>query len=326
MSLQRIAAALAAACVLAADFANAQVGTYPSRPIRFVVTMQPGGGNDYLARLLAEHMQPGLGQPVVVENKPGAGGNIGTEFVARQPADGYTILLRTDSLVVNPNFYSKLSFDPVRDFEPITLIAITPLVLTVNSSTPVNSAKELIALARAKPGTLTYATPGVGTTQHLASELLKFMTGIDVVHVPYKGAAGVLAALLAGEVTTAITAVNSLLPHVRSGKLRPIAVAGAARLPQLPDVPTIAEAVPLPGYEIEMWFGVFAPAGTPRAIIERLNAEINRVVRDPQVIKERLNPIGLFAVGTTPERFKETIKVDRVKYAKIVKDANIRPE
>ena len=186
---RRVAVVLAAAVVLVLPvrFSEAQVGTYPNRPTRFVVPLLPGGGNDFLARLFAERMQSTLGQPVVVENKPGAGGNIGTEFVARQPADGYTLLMASSTLVINPSFFAKLPYDPIRNFEPVALVATTPFVLAVNSNTPVYSMKDFIALARTKPGMITYATPGIGTAQHLASELLNTMTGIDMVHVPYKG-------------------------------------------------------------------------------------------------------------------------------------------
>ena len=325
---RQIAAALAAAAVLAlpGKFAEAQVESYPNRPIRFVVPLLPGGGNDFLARLFADRLQPTFGQPVVVENKPGAGGNIGAEFVARQPADGYTILMASTTQVVNLSFFAKLPYHPIRDFEPVALAATIPYVLAVNSNTSVHTIRDFIALARAKPGMVTYATPGIGTPHHLAAELLKSMTGIDMVHVPYKGASGIVAALLAGDVTITIGAINSLLPHFRSGRLRPVAVAAGSPTPLLPGVPTIAEALPLPGYEIKNWYGVLAPAGTPQPIVDRLNAEINRILRDPQVISERLAPNGFVSLATTPERFREVMKEDVVKYAKIAKDAKIQPQ
>jgi len=269
-------------------------------------------------------LQSVLGKPVVVENKPGAGGNIGTEFVARQPADGYTLLMATSTLVINPNFFAKLPYDPIRTFEPIALVATTPFVLAVHSSMPVHSIKDFIVLARSKPGMINYGTPGIGTAQHLGSELLKTMTGIDMVHVPYKGGAAVVAALLSGEVTTTVGAVNSLLSHFRSGRLRPLAMASGSRVTLLPEIPTIAEALPLPGYEIRNWYGVLAPAGTPRPIVNRLNAQINAVLGDPQVVKEKLNPLGMVALGTSPEGFMAIIKEDLVKYAKIAKDAHIQ--
>jgi len=260
--------ALGAAVALPAGEAAAQAG-WPSRPIRFVVPLPPGGSPDYLSRLLAERLQPALGQPLVVENKPGAGGNIAREFVARQPADGYTILMSESSHVM---------------------------------------------------------AAGIGAPHHFAVELLRSMTGINVVHVPYKGSAGIIPALLSGEIDFTIAAVNSLLPHFKSGKLRPIAMAGSSRTAILPDVPTIAEAGPLPSYAVDVWLGVMAPAGTPRSIIDRLNGEINRVVRDPQIVKERLNTVGLEAVGTTPEQLLEVMQADLAKYTKLAREAQIKPE
>lgn len=321
-----IIAAVLAAATLPMGSAWGQTDTWPTRAIKFIVPLTPGGSNDFLARLFAEQLQSRLGQPVVVENKPGAGGNVGTEFVAKQPADGYTILISSNTHVVNLNFFSKLPYDPIKDFEPISLVATIPFVFAVNANLPAKTVNEFIALAKAKPGTFTYGTAGIGTPHHLAAELLNVRAGIDMVHVPYKGAAGIVPALLASEITCTIGAINSLLPHFRSGKLRPIAVAPATRTPLLPDVPTIAEAGPFPDFAIDIWLGVLAPAGTPRAIINRLNTEINRIVRDPQIMKERLNPIGLESVGTTPERYMEIMKADIVKYARIVKEAKIKVE
>ncbi len=303
-----------------------QTDTWPNRPIKFIVPLTPGGSNDFLARLFAEQLQSRLGQPVVVENKPGAGGNVGTEFVAKQPADGYTILISSNTHVVNLSFFPKLPYDPIKDFEPISLVATIPFVFAVNANLPAKTVNEFIALAKAKPGTFTYGTAGIGTPHQLAAELLNVRAGIDMVHVPYKGAAGIVPALLASEITCTIGAINSLLPHFRSGKLRPIAVAAAMRTPLLPDVPTITEAGPFPDFAIDIWLGVLAPAGTPRPIINRLNTELNHIIRDPQIMKDRLNPIGLESVGTTPERYMEIMKADIVKYARIVKEAKIKVE
>jgi tripartite-type tricarboxylate transporter receptor subunit TctC len=319
-----IALALSAVLALPAGEATAQAG-WPSRPIRFTVPLPPGGANDLLARVFAERLQANLGQPVVVENKPGAGGNVGTEFVARQAPDGYSLLLSSNTHVLNVSFFTKLPYDPIKDFEPVTLVATIPFVLTVNSNLPVTNVKEFLAYARSHPGS-TYATAGIGTPHHLGAELLRTMTGIEITHVPYKGAAFLVPALLTGEVTFSIASMSSLVPHFKSGKLRALAVASETRTSLLPDVPTIAEAGPLPGYSIDVWFGVLAPAGTPRTIIDRLNAEINRVLQDPQVVKERLNSVGLSPVGTTPERYMEIMKADLVKYAKITRDAGIKPD
>jgi tripartite-type tricarboxylate transporter receptor subunit TctC len=317
--------ACAAALGLQMGAASAQGTAWPSRPIRFIVPLPPGGANDLLARVFAERLQTSLGQAVVVENKPGAGGNVGTEFVARQPADGYTLLLSSNTHVINVNFFSKLPYDPLKDFEPVSLVATIPFVLTVNSIMPIHTMKEFLTYLRSRPGS-TYATAGIGTPHHLGAELLKTMTGVEITHVPYKGAAFLVPALLANEVTFSIASISSLVPHFKSGRLRAIAVADESRTPLLPDVPTMAEAGPLPGYAIDVWFGVLAPAGTPRPIVDRLNAEINRVLQDPQVVKERLNPVGLSPVGTTPERYLDVMKADLVKYARIARDAKIRPE
>jgi tripartite-type tricarboxylate transporter receptor subunit TctC len=262
----------------------------------------------------------------VVENRPGAGGNIGTEYVTKQPADGYTVLVTTNTHVTNVSFFKKLPYEPLKDFEAVSLVATVPFVMAVNASSPLKSAKDLIELARTKPGTVTYASGGIGTPHHLAAELFRTMAGIEMTHIPYKGSAPAAAALVANEVITSISAVNSLLPYVRAGKLRALAVAAANRTSIMPDVPTIAEAVPLPGYAIDIWYGVLVPAATPRVIVERLNGEINRAVRDPQVNKERLNPVGLDGVGTTPERFLEVMQADIPRYLRIARDANISPE
>jgi tripartite-type tricarboxylate transporter receptor subunit TctC len=322
-----ITAALCALLSLAAvGEAAAQSGPWPNRPIRLMVPLPPGGSPDYLSRLLAERLQPVLGQPLVVENKPGAAGNIARDFVAKAPADGYTILMSESAHVMSAAVVAKLPYDPIKDFEPISLVATIPFGLTVNSSMPVHTLKEFIAYTKASQRPLTYGTAGIGAPHHFAVELLRSMTGINVIHVPYKGSAGIIPALLSGEIDFTIAAVNSLLPHFKSGKLRPIAMAGSSRTAILPEVPTIAEAGPLAGYAVDVWLGVMAPAGTPRPIINRLNTEINRVVRDPQIVKERLNTVGLEAVGSTPEQLLEVMKTELAKYAKIAGDARIRPE
>ena len=299
---------------------------WPGRPIKLVVPFPPGGGNDTLARLLSEQLPAAIGQPVLVENKPGAGGNIGTDFVAKQPADGYTLLLSSVNHVVNPNFFAKMPFDTLNDFEPVSLIGSIPLVLTVNASVPVSTLTEFLAMARARPGSVSYGSVGNGSIFHLAGEQMKAMTGIDMLHVPYKGSAPLVLALVSGEITCTIGAVQSLMPHIRSGKLRPIAVASATRTSLLPDVPTIADAGSLPDFDILVWFGVMGPRGTPRGIVDRLNSEINRIMRDPKIAREKLTPLGFEALGTSPERYMEVMKSDLAKYARIARDARIRIE
>ena len=319
-----VAAAFAVAVTgaLPVSEALAQAG-FPNRPMKIVVPLTPGGSNDVLGRVMAEKLGAAMGQPVIVENRPGAGGNVGTEYVAKQPADGYTILVSANTHVVNINFFKKLPYDPIKDFEPITLAVTVPFILTVNASTPVNNVRELIQLARSRPKGLTYGTAGVGTPHQLGAELLKTMTGANFVHIPYKGAAGIVPALLASEIDFTIGALNSLLPHIRAGKLRPLAAAGSARTPVLADTPTIAEALPAPGYAIDVWIGFLAPAGTPKPIVARLHDEIVKVLRDPQVVKEKLAPIGLDVIASTPERYMEVMKADIALYAKITKDAGI---
>jgi tripartite-type tricarboxylate transporter receptor subunit TctC len=317
---------LLASSLLALAASEASAQQWPSRSIRFVVPLPPGGSPDYLARLLAEHLQPVLGQPFVVENKPGAAGNIARDFVAKAPADGYTILMSESAHIMSAAVGAKLPYDPINDFQPISLAATIPFGLTVNSAMPVHTLNEFIAYSRKSPKPLTYGTAGIGAPHHFAVELLRSMTGINVVHVPYKGSAGIIPALLSGEIDFTIAAENSLLSHYKSGKLRPIAIAASKRTAILPDVPTIAEAGPLPGYAVDVWLGVMAPAGTPRPIVDRLNAEVNKIVRDPQIVKERMNTVGLEAVGSTPEQLLETMKTELAKYTKVARDANIKPE
>lgn len=305
--------------------AFAQQVAWPQQPIRIVVPQPPGGGTDALARVIAEKLQPVLGQPVVVENRTGAGGNIGTELVARAKPDGYTLLLTTNTHVTNVSFFAKLPYDPVKDFEPVAIVGSVPFVLGVNASSPYKTVKDLVDAAKAKPGALSYASGGPGTPHQLASELFKSMTGTDFLHVPYKGSTPAMMGLLGNEVAMSISAINSMLPYIRSGRVRALGVAPAQRTPLLPDVPTIAEAVPLPGYEIDIWYGMLAPAGTPKSIVERLSQEIAKVARDAGV-REKLVPQGLDPVGTTPERFADVIKSDLVKYRRIAKEANIVAE
>lgn len=310
---------------LACAPALAQQPAWPQQTIRIVVPQPTGGGTDALARLIAERLQPALGQAVVVDNRTGAGGNIGTEFVARAKPDGHTLLLTTNTHVTNVSFFSKLPYDPVKDFQPVTMVGSVPFVLGVNAASPYKTVKDLIDAAKARPGALAYASGGPGTPHQLASELFKSMTGANFIHVPYKGSSPAMLGLLGNEVAMSISAINSMLPHIRSGKIRALAVAPAERTPLLPDVPTIAEAVPLPGYDIDIWYGVFAPAGTPKTIADRLSQEINKILRDASV-REKLAPQGLVPTGSTPERFAEVIQSDLVKYRRIAKDANIVAE
>ncbi|HEY6863110.1 MAG TPA: tripartite tricarboxylate transporter substrate binding protein [Burkholderiales bacterium] len=326
MLTRRSLVVVALAAALGTVVGQAAAQAWPSRPMRIIVPLPPGGSPDYMARLLSEKLQPVLGQPLVVENKPGASGHIARDFVAKAPADGYTLLMTEASHVISAAVGAKLPYDPINDFQPIALIATIPFGLTVNSKTPVHTLREFIDYAKASPRPLTYGTAGVGAPHHFAVELLRAETGIKVTHVPYKGSAGIIPALLSGEIDFTIAAVNSLLPHFKSGKLRPIAMAGSARTSVLPEIPTIAEAGPFPGYSMDVWLGVMAPAGTPRPIIDRLNAEINRIVRDPQIVKERMNTVGLEPLGSTPEKMLEVMKTELAKYRKVARDADIKAD
>ena len=306
--------------------APAKSQDFPNKPIRIIVPLTTGGSNDVLARIIADRLTPVLGQPVVVENRPGAGGIVGTDYVAKQPGDGYTILIATASHAYQQHFVTKLPFDPVKDFEPIILAAVVPFVLTVNAELPVTNVRDFIALARTRQKGLTFGTAGVSSPHQLGTEWLKSMTGANFIHVPYKGAAGIVPALVANEIDFTVGAINSLLPHIRSGKLRALAVASTKRTAFLPDVPTIAEAAPAPGYGMDVWAGFLAPKGTPKDIMARLKVEISRILRDPQIVAEKLAPLGIDIVTSTPERFAEVLKADLVLYEKVIKDANIKAE
>jgi tripartite-type tricarboxylate transporter receptor subunit TctC len=315
-----LTSALCFGCALAGGSALAQ--SFPARTVRIIVPLPPGGSNDLLARIAAERLTASLGQPVVVDNRPGASGNIGTELVARSAPDGHTLLMANTAHVINPSLFAKLPFDPLSDFAGIALMSSVHFVLVVHPSVPARSVKEFIAIARARPGALTFASAGNGAPHHLAMEMLKSAARVDLTHVPYKGAGQFVPALASGEVASVIGAINSLLPHVRAGRLRALGMAGARRTPLLPGVPTIAEAA-LPGYALDNWGGMLAPAGTPRAVIDRLNGEIVSMLRDPQVA-DRLVSQGVEPTPSTPVVFDALLKAHAVKWARIVKAAHIR--
>lgn len=317
------ALAFVVAIPLIAHSLSGAAQTYPTKPIRIVVTLPPGGSIDLTARIVAERLQAGLGRPTVVDNRPGAGGTIATEIVARSAPDGHTLLVTSIAHVINPSFYAKLPYDPIADFAPAALLTRVHFALVVHPSLPAATVKEFIAVARARPGAITFASAGNGQSQHLAMELLKSMARVDLAHVPYKGAGQFVPALVSGEVASVIGAINSLLPHVQTGKLRLIAMAGNRRTPLLPDTPTIAET--LPRFELDNWSGLLAPAGTPRPVIDRINAEVAKALSDQQVLA-RLAPQGIEVIASTPEEFQARLKEGIVKWAKVVKDAKIKPE
>ena len=313
---------LLAAILLCSSPAHAQ---YPSKPIHLIVPFPPGGGNDTVARAIAQQIGPDLGQPVVVDNRPGAGGSVGAELAAKAPADGYTLFLAgVGSHAVNPNLHAKLPYDAVKDFAPITLVASAPSVLVVNPSVPARSIAEFTAYARANPGKLNYASNGNGSAAQLAAAMYESMAGVRMVHVPYKGIAPAMTDLMSGEVQLMFGTVVALVPHIQAGKLRALAVTSRKRSALLPDVPTIAESG-LPDYQAGSWYGILAPAGTPREVIERLHGAIIKAIRQPEVAK-RLAAEGAEVIGSTPEEFGAHIRSEIARVGAVVRAAGIRIE
>jgi tripartite-type tricarboxylate transporter receptor subunit TctC len=310
------------ACGLAfAALAPAQ--GYPVKPIKIIVPFPPGGTTDILAREIGNELTKAFGQAVVIENRAGAGGNIGADMVAKAAPDGYTLLMCTvGTHGINPGLYAKLPYDAVKDFSPVSNVAVVPNMLVVHPSVPVKTVKELIALAKAQPGRISFASSGNGTSIHLSAELFKFMAGVDMLHVPYKGSGPALADLIGGQVNIMFDNMPSSLPLVKAGKLRAIAVTTAQRSPALPDLPTMAEAG-LPGYEAAAWFGVLAPAGTPREVIMRLNGAIVKALATPEM-REKLAGQGAVAIGDTPEHFAAYIQAEIAKWAKVIRDSGAK--
>lgn len=309
--------ALTAALLAAACGGNAWSQSYPRKSIRIIVPFPPGQASDVIVRLVGHKLSDSLGQPIVVDNRPGAGGNIGSDMGAKAAADGYTLTMATAALPISASVYSRLPFNPGKDFAPITLMTITPLVLVVNPALPVRSVKELIALARARPGELNFASSGSGTSHHLSGEMLKTVAQINIVHVPYKGSAAAHLDLIGGQVALMFDNIVPVTQHIRTGKLRALAVTTPRRSPTLPDIPTIIEAG-LPDFEAVAWFGMLAPAGTPRDIVNRLNSEIVKVLNMPDV-RDKLIGMGAEPVGSTPEQFDAHIQKEIAKWARIVK-------
>lgn len=299
---------------------GAPAQSYPTKPIRLVNVTAAGGTVDILSRGVAEKLGESLGQPLVVENRPGAGGTIAIDFVAKAKPDGYTLLAAGSTHTLNPSFGKKLPYDPIKDFAPVSMMAQSPYVLTVHPSVPANSVKELIALAKSRPGQLNYGSFGSGTAAHLAGELFKTMAGINMLHIPYKGGPPGLTALLGGEIDILFYPVFLVEPFLKTGRLRVLAATESKRSSALPALPTIAEAG-LPGYEVTQWYGLLAPAGTPREIVTRLNTEIAKIVKMPEV-KQRFNQLEL--ISSTPEEFDGFIKAEIAKWTKVIKDAGIR--
>jgi tripartite-type tricarboxylate transporter receptor subunit TctC len=300
--------------------AHAFAQSYPARPVRVVVPFAAGGAVDTVARALGQKLVEAWKQPMLVDNRPGAGGNIAADHVARAPGDGYTLLITTHGFAISPGLYRKLPFDAARDFAPVTQLTSSFVVLVTNPQIPAATAKELIALAKSRPGAINYGSTGIGAPPHLLGELLKSMTGTDMLHVPYKGDAPLSQALLAGEVQLAFMPLAGVLPHIRSGRLRALGVSGTARSATLPEVPTLTEAgIP---FEFTGWLGVFAPGGSPRDIVIRIQRDIAQAIA-AQDMRERWSAWGYEPVGSTPEQFAEKYKLDVATYAKVIRDAKI---
>ena len=293
---------------------------FPTKPITIIVPFSAGGTTDILARIVGQGLHTELGQPFVVDNRAGAGGNIGASLAAKAPADGYTLFMGTvGTHAINQSLYKKMPFDPVKDFAPLSRVATVPNLLVAHASQPYKTVKELIAYAKAHPGEVNFGSSGSGSSIHLSGELFKSMAKVDMVHVPYKGSAPAMTDLLGGQIAIMFDNMPSAIQHVRSGKLRPIAVTTAKRSPELPDIPTIAEAG-VPGYEAMSWFGLFAPAATPKPVLDRLNAALVKVLNQPDV-KKKIAEQGGDVVAETPEQFAAFIKAETAKWGKVVKDS-----
>jgi len=297
--------------------------TYPSKPIRFVAPFPPGGPADILSRIIGQHIAESWGQQVVIDNRAGAGGNIGSEIVAKAPPDGYTLLLGfVGTHAINASLYRTMPYDNIKDFEPVSLVAMVTIILVVHPSVPANSVQELIAVARSRPSELTFGSPGNGTPQHLAGELFNTMAGVKMLHVPYKGAVPALNDLLGGRVSMIFSSMPPALPHIKAAKLKALAVTSAKRSPAIAEVPTISESG-LPGYEVINWYGVLTPTGTPKEIVVKLNSEIRRIMQIPDV-KERLAVQGAETYTSSPQEFRAYIKSETDKWAKVVKFSGAR--
>ncbi len=304
-------------------FAHAQA--YPAKPVRLIVPFAPGGTTDVLARLVAQKLGESLGQQFIIENKPGAGGNIGAEIAVKSPADGYTLVMSFDgTMAINPNTYAKMPFDPQKDLVAVANVAQVPLLIVVHPGVAAKSIAEFVALAKANPGRINYSSAGHGSTGHLTGELFRARAGIEIVHVSYRGGGQAVQDLLGGQIQMLVTALPTVEGHLKGGKLRALAFTSSRRMPGAPEVPTLAEAG-YPGIEVLSWYGILAPAGTPPEIVRRLNAEINRVLQAPEV-RERLTALGTEPTGGSPEQFAQVIRADTARWAKVVSDAGIRIE
>ncbi|WP_342721638.1 tripartite tricarboxylate transporter substrate binding protein [Acidovorax sp. FHTAMBA] len=322
-SKRHLLALLALAGLGLAAHAQPAATDWPNKPIRWVVPFPPGGAMDAIARTLGEKAGKTLGQPFVIENRPGAGGNIGADYVAKQPGDGYTMMITSIGMATNKPLYSKLNYDPVKDFAPVSLLAVVPNVLVTNATQPdVKNIKDVIAAARKAPGKLTYASAGNGTSIHLAGEVFTSLAQVDMLHIPYKGSGPAVSDLLGGQVNYMFDSITSARPHIQSGKLRALGVTTAKRSSTLPDVPTLAEAG-VPGYEVSPWFAVFMPASTPKAIVGKLNKALLDAMKDPEVAK-RFDTIGAEPVGSTPDELAKHLALESERWTKLITERGIK--
>lgn len=317
-----VAASLLSASVVWAQAPGPATG-YPAKSVRILVGFAPGGGIDIMARYFSKHLTASLGQSFVVDNRPGAGGTVATDLLAKAPPDGYTLIMLSVTHAINATLYSKLPYDSVKDFTPVTPVALTPDCIAVHPSVPLKSLRELIGMAKASPDKLSYASAGSGTLMHIGMELFRFMAGIKILHVPYNGAGPSTIAVVGGQVPVLSTSLPPALPHARAGKLRMLGVTTAQRTPLAPEYPTVAEAAGLPGYEPVVWIGLLAPAGTPPAVVNRLNAEVERLVQQREV-REQLATQGTDPYRETPTAFAELIRSDIVKWGKVVRDVGAK--
>jgi tripartite-type tricarboxylate transporter receptor subunit TctC len=316
-----IAAAFAAALLVAAPATRAQAPAYPDRPIRFILPFAPGGGTDIVGRIIAQKLSEQLGVAVVPENRPGAGSHLGIDLAAKSKPDGYTIVLVAPEFTTGPSLYRKLNYDPTKDFAPISMVAQIAYVMTVGPALPVATLKEFIDYAKANPGKVNYGSPGNGSGPHIAVELLKSITKIDIVHVPYKGAGPAMAGMLGGEVGMTVTASAAALPQVQAGKVKPLVVLSKERTATLASVPTSAEAG-YPGWQVALWWGILAPAGTPKDIIDRLNAAWAKAAAQPDTI-EKMRAAGFEPLASTPAELADFVRAETARWAGVIKDANI---
>jgi len=321
---QLLLQAIGAATLMAMSSTHAQVGGYPDKPIRFVVPYPPGGGTDVIARIVQDRLRAALGQSIIIENRGGAGGSIGTEVVAKAAPDGYTVLFTLSSHTINPAIFPKLSFDTARDFEPVGIVCSLPQILVANPQFPANTVQQLIAMAKDKPGSLAFASVGNGSPGHLAGEMMKQRTGTQLTHIPYRGGGPAVTDVIGNQVPLLWVSIPAAAQFVKQKQLKALAVSTVKRSAAFPDVPTMQEAG-IPDFEVDSWYAMFVPAKTPRAVIDRLNAALNTVLKEPE-IREKLLAQGSEAVGGAPERLGAVVSAELPKWAKLVKDAGIKAE